>query len=550
MQTSLSTFLKKYIFELVLFMGFFLFSAILMWKTFRLSPEGNIQIATKAWSDFAATIPLIRSFSYGSNFPPQYPIFAGPPIRYHFIFFALVGFLEKIGIPLDWALNSMSILGFFLLLVAIYLVGKIIFKSKAIGTLSAILFLFNGSFGFLEFFEKHPLSPNILKDIVTNTTFSSFGPYDGNIVSAFWNLNIYTNQRHLALAYSLFLTLLFVIYRYSKMPKKLSLVKSLILGMILGLAPFLHFNVFVMSGISLIFFLIIYPKTRLRIFLSGFIALLMAIPQYLYMDQSEVAVKFFNPGYLVENLNFINFVNYWFLNLGITTVLAPIGFILANKEQRKIILPFLSFFLIGNLFQFTPDMPTNHKFFNLFLIGQNFFTGSFLYKTYLKNIFGKIVVIIIFPFLILSGVIDLFPIVNDKYMTVQDIPNNRVAKFIAENTPKDSVFLNSSYLYNPASLAGRKIFMGWPYFAWSAGYDTNQRNSTMEHIFNSDDLSQLCKQLKEEGIDFIEIQNSGYLDNININGFFFKNNFIRVFSDTEQKTNIYDVKASCVNEVK
>src|SRR4030042_4142424 len=423
--------LKKYLLEIILFTAFFIFSCLLMWKTFRLNSSGNMEIATKAWSDFAATIPLIRSFSLGSNFPPQYPIFAGPPIRYHFIFFMVVGFLEKIGVPLDWALNSISTLGFISLLIAIYLVGKIIFKSKAFGTLSSTLFLFNGSFGFLEFFKKYPLSLNTITDIYKNIGFSSFGPYDGNIVSAFWNLNIYTNQRHLALAYSFFLFLLFIVYRYSKKPSSFSYTKSLILGILLGLTPFLHFSVFVMSGVSLMLFFIIYPKIRLKIFTAGFLALLLAIPQYLYMGRSEVETSFIHPGYLIENLTTFNFLKYWFMNLGLTILLAPIGFMLAKKEQRNIIFPFLSFFIIGNIFQFTPDMPTNHKFFNLFLIGINFFTAFFLVKICIKNILGKVLVIIILPLLILSGVIDFFPIVNDRYMTIQDIPNNKVTKYIA-----------------------------------------------------------------------------------------------------------------------
>src|SRR4030042_5180244 len=474
--------LKKYLLEIILFTAFFIFSCLLMWKTFRLNSSGNMEIATKAWSDFAATIPLIRSFSLGSNFPPQYPIFAGPPIRYHFIFFMVVGFLEKIGVPLDWALNSISTLGFISLLIAIYLVGKIIFKSKAVGTLSVTLFLF----------------------------------------------------------------LLFIVYRYSKKPSSFSYTKSLILGILLGLTPFLHFSVFVMSGVSLMLFFIIYPKIRLKIFTAGFLALLLAIPQYLYMGRSEVETSFIHPGYLIENLTTFNFLKYWFMNLGLTILLAPIGFMLAKKEQRNIIFPFLSFFIIGNIFQFTPDMPTNHKFFNLFLIGINFFTAFFLVKICIKNILGKVLVIIILPLLILSGVIDFFPIVNDRYMTIQDIPNNKVAKYIAENTPKDSVFLNSSYLYNPASLAGRKIFMGWPYFAWSAGYDTNKRQEEIKKLFNPYSQEAVCEDLNSKKIGFIEIQNPTNLENITINHSFFEKNFVLVFEIPTQNTKIYDVEKSCL----
>ena len=83
-----------------------------MFSTFSYE-KGVMEISSKAWSDFANHIPLIRSFSLGNNFPPQYPLFAGPPIRYHFLFYAFAGFLEKTGIRIDYALNIPSILGFF-----------------------------------------------------------------------------------------------------------------------------------------------------------------------------------------------------------------------------------------------------------------------------------------------------------------------------------------------------------------------------------------------------------------------------------------------------
>ncbi|MCX6724868.1 MAG: hypothetical protein NTV20_02095, partial [Candidatus Shapirobacteria bacterium] len=183
-----------------------------MWHTFGYKNH-TIYIAAKAWSDFAAHIPLIRSFSWGQNWPPQYPLFPGPFIHYHFLFYALVGLLEKLGLTISWALNLPSSLAFFGLILAIYFLAKLLFKSRFVSFLSVILFLFNGSFSFLEFFKSHPISLRTPIEIFRNNTFPSFGPYDGKIVSAFWNLNIYTNQRHLALAFSLALLILILVLK-------------------------------------------------------------------------------------------------------------------------------------------------------------------------------------------------------------------------------------------------------------------------------------------------------------------------------------------------
>ena len=504
-----------------------------------------MQISAKIWSDFAATIPLIRSFSLGDNLPPQYPIFAGPPIRYHFVFFAIVGILEKIGIPLDWALNSLSFLSFFLLTSLIYILGKTLFKSKAVGVISVILFLFNGSFGFLEFFKKHPFTLNIPSGILSNTEFSSFGPYDGKIVSAFWSLNIYTNQRHLALAYAAFIFLVLLIYKASKNPKKLTWIGTIIFGLAIGLFPFVHTAVFGMMGITLIVYIFLYPDLRKKILVAGLIALLFAIPQFSYMGNPQMQVKFFNPGFLIDNLTAPNFLKYWFFNLGFTVVLAPIGFLLAKKTIRKIIFPFLALFVIGNLFQFTPEIAANHKFFNLFLIGANFFVAFFLTILWKKKILGKVFSILLLIPLILTGFIDLFPILNDRHIELSDIAINKTAAFINQSTPKNSTFLNAMFLYDPASLAGRKIFLGWPYFSWSAGYDTNYRFEKMKAVLGATSHDSLCQQLVTEGIDYIEIQEPSRLENIAVNFPLFQKKMRQIFFDSEQNITIYDVRASC-----
>ncbi len=531
--------------EIILFIFFAIFSSLLMFKTFNLSPEGNLKIATKAWSDFAATIPLIRSFSLGSNFPPQYPIFAGPAIRYHFGFYLLVGILEKLGLPIKYALNIPSIFGFTFLLIIIYYFSKKVFASKSVGVISVILFLFNGSFSFLEFFKKYPFSNLTFSQVVKNTSFPSFGPYDGKTVSAFWNLNIYTNQRHLAIAYSVFLLIFYLINRYSEKPDGFSYKKAFILGLSIGLFPFIHYAVFGMLGILLLISFLLYPKIRLKIVFAGLTSLYIAIPQVLYMGSSNLHINLFRSGYLINDLNIMNFLNYWFLNVGLGSVLCILGFIFASNKQRKIFLPFLALFIIGNLIQVSPEIAANHKFFNLFIIGANMFTAYFLVKIWQSNILAKFLVLVVFPIIILSGVIDLFPIFNDGYITLEDIPNNKAALFIKENTPKNSVVLNGSFLYDPASLAGRKIYLGWPYFSWSAGYDTDNRFKTMKSILEETNKASACRKLSEEHINFLELQKPSPLEGMTINYQLFEDNFKQEFHEDGSGISIYDVNKTC-----
>lgn len=539
-------FIKKHYFNLILLLTAFFFSAFLMWKTFRVDQSGNMQISIKVWSDFAATIPLIRSFSLGNNYlNVQYPIFPGPVIRYHFIFYLIVGLFEKIGIPIDWSLNTLSTAGFLFLMIMIYKISYELSKKTYVGVLSVVLFLFNGSFSFLEFFKINNIGPEIFDKIIKSKDFYSFGPYDGKIISAFWNLNIFTNQRHLALAYAIFLFLFLNLYRLWQHPEKFSYKIVLIYIVLIGIFPFFHLAVFSMIFVGLGICFLLYKGIRKQIFAIGASSLIITLPQYLMMGQSSEKINLIKIGYLVEKLNFINFVNYWFLNIGLIGILGIVSYVLIKPKWKAFFLPFIAFFVIGNVFQFSPEIAANHKFFNLFIIGLDIMTANLLSIIASKNILGKMFVVGVFPFLILSGVLDFFPVINSDLITVRDYKNNNASQFFLTRTQKQSVVLNASFIYDPASLAGRKIYLGWPYFSWSAGYNTDERYKKMKTLLSPKDKISECQDLINEGINYIEIQNPTDLEGVQIDYDFFRNNFFESFEDKTNKFYIYDVSKSC-----
>ena len=458
---------KNNIIEILVILFSLSFGFWLMFSTFGYK-DGSILIAAKARSDFGSHIPLIRSFSLGNNFPPEFPIFPGEPIRYHFLFYFVVGLLERVGVRIDYALNLPSALSFSFLLITIYFLAKLIFKNRAVGILSVIFFLFNGSFSFLEFFKAHPLSLNTPFDILQNTNFPSFGPYDEKVVSAFWNLNIYTNQRHLAAPMAALFALVYYLLKKEQKGQKTPRHIGLLWGALLGILPYSHSSIFIMAyGVLGIFFLF-FKSQRKMIILIGLTGVILALPRIFYLKQSTSFVPQINPGYLISNdLTFLNFTYYWFMNLGMSLFLIPLGFILSGRPGKKVLVAFSSLFVIGNLIQFSPEMGANHKFFNVFVAVANMFSAFVIYKLWKKHRLTIILIIPLILFLTLSGIIDFFAVANDSLGELPDYPKNPDIAWIMQNTPRDSVFLNSTYFFDTASLAGRKIFFGWPYFAWS-----------------------------------------------------------------------------------
>lgn len=526
-------FLKSHFFEIIIGTILLLFSFWLMFATFSYSNESML-VASKAWSDFGSQIPLIRSFSFGNNFPVQYPLFPGEPIRYHFLFYLIVGLFEKTGLRIDFALNLTSSLSFFFLIAMIFLVANKFFKNKKIAIMSVIFFIFNGSLSFVEFFKNHPLSLNTFRDIANLSTFPSFGPYDGKIVSAFWNLNIYTNQRHLALSFGLVLLTIYIFYSKVEIIKKTILTSTISFFLL-----FLNEAAFAINLVWIAFFSFFYFKKKLAILLP----LLFSVSIFLILKNNPLNSIQLYYGFLSSQpFSFGSFLEYWVFNLGLYLLLIPLSFlIIKERKVFKFSIPLLILFFIPNLVKFSPDIINNHKFFNFFLIVSSMFVSNLLHFIWKKGILGRFLSLVLFLFLILSGIIDLMPIKNDYKISIADFSKDPRIAFFAKTNPK-SITLNSTGLYHPASLAGRYIFYGYPYFAWSYGYNTVQREKTVVEIYRASSKEKACDLLEKNNISYVELSetpekfiqpNREVWENFN-KVYSYKSGFV-----------VYDVSSSC-----
>jgi len=296
-----------------------------------------------------------------------------------------------------------------------------------------------------------------------------------------------------------------------------------------------------MTVLILICMFIFFPKKRFSLLILIITSAIVSLPQYLFIESGD---SFFKPlvnfGYLTTNLNFVNFINYWWQNLGLNLILIPLGFIAAAKNERKILLSFLGLFIIGNIIQFSPEISANHKFFNYFMIVGNMFTAFVIINMWKKNLYLKTFSIVLIFFLMLSGIIDFFPIYNDSRIALADYPVNKNISWIMKNTEPNSVFLNTEYLYDDASMAGRKIFLGWPYFAWSQGYDTLSRDTLRKSLLNTDNLSYFCGNITKYKLNYVEINLNSQDTKVNNN--FFRNYFPKVYENNQDNYIIYALK--------
>jgi len=551
---------------------FLVFSSWLMFHTFSYDPARHqILIGYKLWSDFGAHIPMIRSFSMGSNLPTltslhpiEYAIFPGEPIRFHFLFDMGVGILEKLGLRIDWALNIPSIAGFSLLMACIYLLPLLLFHSTTTGLLSVLFFLLNGSFGFVRFFEKFPLSSHTPIDILAARDFPAFAPWGQGDVTAFWNLNIYTNQRHLAITFASILLFFITLLMGERLPRKVQTAAALLWGIIIGALPYFHQPALLILAVCMAWYFIAFPKLRYLLAITGFLSFLLIIPQVIMGGHADTSQISWYPGYIIHNElgkipdllpKLLRFATFWWNNLGLHSILIPVGFFLLPKRARLFLFPIIPIFVIPNLLKFSVEVSANHKFFNFVLILGNIIS-AYVLVWFVRHVralrFPAIVRIIpytlVASFLFLltfSGLIDLFVIANDTKGVLSDIDANESAYWIAHNTPKDAIFLNSSYLYHPASIAGRRIFLGWPYFPWSAGYPEN-RMPIMDTMYETRDDKERCDLLRKYAISYVTVEDVPSDTNLPVIDLsYFMDHYIPVFVSQDKKFAIFTTEALC-----
>lgn len=544
----------------------FVFAFILMTTTFGYN-DGHLTINRKLWSDFLSHIPLIRSFSYGDNLPPEYPLFPGEKIRYHFLFYLIVGFLERLGMRIDIAVNLLSIFGMLGLLVSIYLLTIKITKSKVAGWLAALVVILNSSLSWIYYFGIKGLNFSSLTKIISNSEFSSFGPYDDNIISAFWNLNIYTNQRHLAFSFTLMFLCLYLI---NSKKWRVNLWGIFFIGVMAWLHKAMLLIIFGYLGIKLVTNLKNLKKYSLIIVLS----ILVVLPGILFLNAetatpgvSGISIK---PGFIFENTSWHEFptitnkclkwILYWLLNMGILPFLAFAGWIkiLKIREIKDIKIFWEKFmsdksiffilggavFIIANIFAFASDVATNHKLINFSTMMFGIYAAYFLVETFKGKIVYKVLSVFLCIFLFLGGLIDLPPIFNDTKSLIADVSINKTANWILNKTPKDSVFLATTYDNQDITIVGRKVYHGWPYFAWSIGYDTVGRENNIRKLMNADSKNELCEIVLKEEVDYlyVNIYENSFVD-VDIPKELFLNSLVNSYEG--EGVIIFDLNLSC-----
>ena len=531
------------------------------------SKDTTIYAGQTVFSDLASHTALVSSFANGKNFPTEFPHFPGDGISYHFMFFFLSGLLHSLGLPLVHALNIPSLLSLLCCFCLLGTLSVLLCGKRLSFFFSGFFVLFRHSLSFISLFMGL-LSKNngnvfdSIRDLFQQSSWFGTTPYDN---WGLWTVNVYANQRHLLFGVSLLLIVLFLLIPFTRrmtislqkkegvkeklrsffldkdawLPSKNDLLHPwslLLLSVIIVVfMPYFHGSALI-SLLLILFALFIFSKARILFVITAAAGILSAFLQSMFF--SGGAQKVFNltfePGFVAEYADVMGILSYLFRCFGMLLPMLLLMMILIKGHYKRILV--LAIYvpsLFAFLFQVTREMNANHKFIQISLI---LFCGflaagvSFLFSPFqlekesaqkdfdpekemgvsfsLKRnalIGSRILAGFLVVFLSLNGFVEWGVFTKMNTTTVQMQTNSPVTTWIQKNTSAKSVFLTAPYSMHSFFLSGRFSYYGHPYYAWSAGSDTDGRRILYAKLLTgcNGDYEEFLRLCYEENIRFV-----------------------------------------------
>ena len=511
---------KQFRKELILLVILAVFLTWIMFYVFYIK-DGVLYSGYTVYGDYAPHTAMMRSFSLGNNFPTQYPHFGGQDVKYHFMFQFLVGNLEFLGLRLDFAYNIVSILALLAFLMMLYNLALRITGSFAASVMTIVFFFFRSALTFFHFVLEHLQAGDLMETFRNNMNFIGYTPNEN---WGLWNFNVYLNQRHLAFGLLIVTLALWMFLDWvdagcaheekgwnwltgrifsREAWKSRNLENALMAGMMLGLTSFWN-GAAVIGGLLILFGFAAFSDGKLDYLVTAIAAVVFAELQAKVFIWGDAVSTSFYWGFLAEDKS-LHGVLWFLLQMSGVFFLGALVLLYFLKDRRQRVL--LTSFLFPLIFAFcmTPDIAVNQKYIMISYAFVAMFWGWAFVKLFQKGIWRKLAAVVLAICLTITGIYDFVIIVRDNGpgRRVSVNLNSALTDWLAENLTSEDLILTPEYSINEVTMAGVMMYMGWPYYAWSAGYDTYRRADIAKTIYSSTDENTVKKLVKQEKITYI-----------------------------------------------
>ncbi|MGH9929326.1 MAG: hypothetical protein ACREA9_08865 [Pyrinomonadaceae bacterium] len=535
---------------------FYVVVAAILWRAFQRAmietPEGIFTGLINNFGDLPFHLSVITGFSFGNNFPPKDPTFAGVRFTYPFLTDFVSAIFVRCGADLR---QSMFLENFVVGLAFVGLMHRWaleMLRDKLAAIITPILVLLNGGFGWVllwnqmkqknvnglaGIFESLPASFTV----IPATTWRW-----GNALSA-----LLIPQRGFLLG----LPLAVIVFtqwwlatadagmadaetrpgdkasqgkadkkktkKQSKrkrgsnprVPEPLrlrvsSVHRMIAAGVIAGLLPLVHAHSFVV--VMVVGGCIALLQWRWRDWIIfAVVASLIALPQMWWSTHNSAvnAGKFFEWQFGWDRGQ-ENPVWFWLKNSGLFIPLTITAILWRHDKEalvpRRLLIFFLPFtlcFIIPNVMKMAPWIWDNIKVLFYWWLASAPLVALLLARLWRQGIVKRAIAVSLLACVTLAGALDVSAIVlrSNEY-GIFTAPGIQFAELIKRETPPQAVVIHAPVHNHPVFLTGRRSLMGYPGHVWTHGLEFVQRESEIKRVYAG--APDALAILRKYGVDY------------------------------------------------
>ena len=552
--------------EIILFTVVTVFVTWMMFYVFHMK-DGILYSGFSVFGDYAPHTAMMRSFSRGNNFPTQYPHYGGQDVKYHFMFQFLVGNLEYLGLRIDIGYNLVSILSLTGFLMILYAISYRMFHSFCAGASALVFFFFRSGTAFWQYLWEHFRAGDLVETLRANTSFIG---YTTNENWGLWNFNVYLNQRHLVFGLLMVSAAVWIFMEWLEagcshsengivwIGKRIfskdawagrNVKIAVLLGVFLGLTAFWN-GAALIGGLLILAGMAVFSDGKLDYAICAALAVFFSELQSKLFVLGSVMSPSFYWGFLAENKSLVGVIGYLAEISGFFFVGLVVTVVFLKRKERAVLFGFLLPLVFAFLVSLTPDINVNHKYVMISYAFTAVFWGWTVRRLFLagktgwKKWLGRVVCGILCICLTLTGIYDYVIILrdNDSGHRVTVNMNSDLTDWLSENLHKEDLLLTPEYTMNEVTMAGVMLYCGWPYYAWSAGYDTYYRAEQAVTIYTTDDQNVLKETVKQEKITYILFEDGMSFESQECREDIIRETYPLVYTSEDGRIRIYETR--------
>ena len=435
-------------------------------------PNGLYTGVINAYGDLPWHTALITELAQQKTLPIQNPIFAKKNLTYPLVADLISSAMLTLGSSIPASVNVPPVVLMPIVFLLIYYFGATYGTSRAIGSITLVLFLFGGAtFGWLRIIPDFQQSDASLLSFIVHLPDREYVGTGGDAYG-FHFLNAITSlllpQRSLLFGIPIVLSILLLLH-----PKKQKNKYAPILaGVLAGMLPLFHAHACIALFAALIVLFVIHPNIHYwRFFLVPAIAI--GIPEvFFYILGSAESGSFFkfDPWWTKGDRNVFIF---WIQNTGLLIPASIVAFFTKTPRYAKALLGAgLFLFILANTFLFAPWAWDNFKLLIFwFIFSLPGIAWVYLYIWKHSWLFLRPLLAVILLLHITAGMIDIWKLILPTKETWQEWDSNgiRIAQAMQAFTPASSIMLAAPVHNSPVALTGRATYLGFPGHIWSHG---------------------------------------------------------------------------------